>query len=726
MHHNPNNLKEQNDRAHKKRKKSDREKVDEVPQINTDGKMGGEKSKAAPYQDENVFRSTSCPTPYNLETTQTCGDRICDAANNFDSMICFDNVTDGNYMKLLELENAAYEECYQRAMDSPLSPSLPEALQEDMFSPKTDLFPSPSSGVINVEINSNEQYFDVSGVSSNSKDKPTQASKTEVVKLPHMRTPEKSRDAQLVEGGSGPLHKKLSKFFVVFSNIEDNSTISGIVFATKACIASCNLATQVDWEVKSILTALRKEEKLSQKEKASVLLTLLLFNFFTASTLTFGKLWDGNLVHCMKSYAEHICTVMSDAEARTLLLENCPLQELLRLIEDLLIEGKIIVNNEVPAETLSDCDFRINGDLDCANKFSSDVASSEQLIAGSIILASICTATNHVGFLFHASYDILRFCKWDSLVVLTILHIFAYLGGEKFFISAVSFRLMIIVLKSLVMFLEGENLSVATASCPLSINQLHTQFGMNAKCPFSEGAESVDIVACLLLEEIKGCLHLGMDRVDLSDSRFTSDNYNAGQQSNPEAVQCAINTSCDVPCCLEKCTTSATQPHVLKNVTLCHLGDVLSLVELVANKVSWQWTGIKLVPQLLNMLDSCEEEKFVIAIIVLLGQLGRIGVVTGGYGDRGVENLRCKLFAYLCRTSSMKCLSLQIATATALFRLLPVDLETLLHTNTSLTTYSKSVSDDAETLRKWFSGLDKDQQKLLSGVLSRSSDVYNK
>lgn len=103
----------------------------------------------------------------------------------------------------------------------------------------------------------------------------------------------------------------------------------------------------------------------------------------------------------------------------------------------------------------------------------------------------------------------------------------------------------------------------------------------------------------------------------------------------------------------------------------------------------------------------------------------RLGVGVGGYDDRGVENLRCNLFSYLCRNSSTKAGSpLQIATATALFGLLPLDLETLLQTEFNLPASScKSISDDAVNLRKWFSGLDKNQRDLLCGIL-RCTDVY--
>ena len=264
---------------------------------------------------------------------------------------------------------------------------------------------------------------------------------------------------------------------------------------------------------------------------------------------------------------------MSVAETRILFVENYSLHELLSLIEDFLIEGKVIVNNRVYAETLS-CDLRVNDFLDCVNQVSSDVASSEQLVAASIILASVCAATDYVGFICDASYHILQSCKWDSLMVLTILHIFAYLGGEKFF-NIDNFGLMVTVLKSLIMFLEDESPSVASACLP-SINQLHAELCMNVKCPFSEGAESIDAVVCLLLEEIK--------RINLSDSGLMSDNYDAELWYNQGAVQCAISKNCDVPC-LKKCLISATQPDALMNVNFCRLNDVLSLVELVANKM---------------------------------------------------------------------------------------------------------------------------------------------
>lgn len=105
----------------------------------------------------------------------------------------------------------------------------------------------------------------------------------------------------------------------------------------------------------------------------------------------------------------------------------------------------------------------------------------------------------------------------------------------------------------------------------------------------------------------------------------------------------------------------------------------------------------------------------------------RVGIDNGGYEDRGVETLRCNLFAYLCRISSTKAtLSVQIATVNILFGLLPTGLEALFLTKISPSAYSKTVSDNVEILRKWFFGLgQEDQQVLLSGILKQTG-VYIK
>lgn len=236
------------------------------------------------------------------------------------------------------------------------------------------------------------------------------------------------------------------------------------------------------------------------------------------------------------------------------------------------MEGKVMVYDKVPVGTMSE--------QDVGSSLHLEAASVEQLLAGSVILASVCAATDHVEFIKDSMYNILRFCKWDSLMMLTILHVYAYLGGPKFFCH----NLVVTVLKSLIMHLEGENLPVVSASCLPSVNQLHTELWMNVECPFLEGAESIETVVFLLLENVRNCLQ-EVEVDNLTNSRSLSDKYNFRQSFNQKAVQCVIDLECDAACCLRKCMVSASQPHVSEKASICHLTDVLSLVELVASKM---------------------------------------------------------------------------------------------------------------------------------------------
>jgi hypothetical protein len=74
--------------------------------------------------------------------------------------------------------------------------------------------------------------------------------------------------------------------------------------------------------------------------------------------------------------------------------------------------------------------------------------------------------------------------------------------------------------------------------------------------------------------------------------------------------------------------------------------------------------------------------------------------------------LRCNLSVFLSRDATRKAgLPIQIATVTALLGLLPPDFETLVQRNVKIqATASQSVL--ADSVRKWFSLLSKEQQDL--------------
>ncbi|GMY38164.1 hypothetical protein FCV25MIE_33408 [Fagus crenata] len=618
------------------------------------------------------------------------------------TLVSFEDVADGDHMKLLALDNAADEESYRVALEVPLSPSLPNI----------DFHGVESFDVDNSEALVVECAYE--GLSTN-KENLVGMSNLPISRHEELKFP--------VESELGPSHDDIPKYCVVFPDMRDRNTVYRIFCAAKTCIARCSLLSQTEWVVPKILLALKMEENLLLVEKVCVFFTLLLLNFSTAAPRKFGSVLNKDSILCMDSFARHIQAVMSDVETRSIFADFGCVDELLSLIEDFLIFGRVIVYDNVSSETFIECDSRIDFLLDGVNIVLLYVAASaDVLVAGSIILASICASIDHIGFICETSYNIFLRRACDSSLVLTILHVFAYLGGQKFF-SLSNYKLMMMVLKSIVMLLEGVNLSVDAASCPSSVSKVQLQFHPCVKCPFSEGAISVDTLTLLLLELLQNIAVFGTTNHDVIksfnalNSGVLCDNFKSEQYSSHEEVLCVADLNCEVSCGLDKCEMPTTKSDSAVKWTLCHLSDVLSLVELIACNMSWDWTSVKMVPQLLKVLESCVLENFAAAIVVLLGQLGMLGVDAGGYEDTGVENLRCNLSAFLSRDATMKAgLPIQIATVTALLGLLPLDFETLLQSNVKLqATASQSVLVDF--IRKWFSLLSKEQQELSVSLL---------
>lgn len=99
----------------------------------------------------------------------------------------------------------------------------------------------------------------------------------------------------------------------------------------------------------------------------------------------------------------------------------------------------------------------------------------------------------------------------------------------------------------------------------------------------------------------------------------------------------------------------------------------------------------------------------------------RLGVDSVGYEDKGVEFLRQKLSAFLCRDSATSTgLPTQIATVTSMLSLMSSDFRTIIQSNVNPSGIS-SQSDPAQSIRKWFSLLPKKQQDLSSSLLQAAS-----
>ncbi|KAD3642074.1 hypothetical protein E3N88_31298 [Mikania micrantha] len=187
-------------------------------------------------------------------------------------------------------------------------------------------------------------------------------------------------------------------------------------------------------------------------------------------------------------------------------------------------------------------------------------ASLQELVVGAVLLASVCEAFDCVDFLCDMSYTVSRV---TSSLALTLLHVFAYVCEEKLLHHG-DYHLVMTVIKSLVTYCEMEKLSIGFPSC--------------AKCPFSTGSVSMEELVLLLLKKLSDCsIHMSGMMTDKSS--------------------------------------------IVPDDTTSDLGNVLSLLELLATKMSWGWVCKNIVSKLLKMLEACVMETPLASIFVLLGQM---------------------------------------------------------------------------------------------------------
>ncbi|WCJ34296.1 maternal effect embryo arrest 22 [Euphorbia peplus] len=652
------------------------------------------------------------------------------------------DVNDGDYMKLLDLDNSADEECFREAMEMPLSPTLPEIeISAEIFDVDTShvgdsldkgvrndmeiIVPSHSFDMIKVDASSNNCRYEASGL-ENERDSNRRSKDTEVVQLSSIP---RSGDGGLVSSNISSISKLESKhdsilaYCVVFSDIKNSGSISRIYTVTRICWLSCSVDTERDCILQKILHFLKMEDKLSPKEKACVLFTLLLLNFSACLAGDFGSYSDKDFIFCSDSFSAQINAVMSDVEARSLFMDFCFTDGLLGLFEDFLLNGQLVLHTGVSSEASSECDARMSAFLDGVNiSLSYEPASSDQVLAGSCILALICTAVDRIELIWEASYNLLRSHKYDNNVLLTILHIFANFSGKKFF-SSKEYSLTMTVVKSIVTNLEREIPSV-TSTCHSSLPEPKVWFHPCVECPFD--AVSKDTALLVLSEKLHSYAHITLHQMDvgsLSNSQDVYCNYNTKYNTSETEVSCGIDVNCDASCVLSASVMPTAHFNSVGSGTLCELSDVLSLVELLACYMSWEWTSGKIIPVLLESLEKPIQDHFAVAIFILLGQLGRLGVAAHNYEDKEVENLRCRLRNFLCldnTNSPPMSLSVQIATTVSLLQLLSLNVEGVFKSD--LKVQEVTTQSFVDHIRKWFSLLSQEQQNLALGVLKSTEE----
>ncbi|KAI4303655.1 hypothetical protein MLD38_039257 [Melastoma candidum] len=508
-----------------------------------------------------------------------------------------------------------------------------------------------------------------------------------------------------------------AEFCVISSDITDIESISNIFKATRSCMVQASLPSQSGHPVPSISILSSMEEKLPVKEKMCV--------FFSVLLLKLSHAWPGSaccgmnraMLNCMDSFKELLITVMADHKMRSLFQEDSQVEYLLHIIEDFLMDGRVALWHGTcctpEVSSIRDLGTAWNGN---DGLFPPKTASTDLLLGGGVVLASICAATNNMGFLCEASYRIFQMHGSDTSLLLTILHAFSYICGKHYF-TFPSYGTLMMVLKSLVSYTEDSLMSASSGSCPMVLDDgSDIRLSSCTGCPFRLKAVSMDEIAVLLMEKVVEAIHLSVvqyNEAGLWSLKSGRLHYEGIDRNNARV--------CSSP--ISQCGKSVIQSEKNLGDDLNHSIELLSLLELIANVVGWEFTHNKIIPSLLSVFSSCISVPIGAGVMVLIGQLGRIGVVTHGYDDVRVDALRnklCEVVRQVTASASDTSFTVQTAVLNALLSLLPIDFVNIVgedHGGTLASASSQSQSLAASSIRKWYSSLSRERQVLADGIL---------
>lgn len=635
----------------------------------------------------------------------------------------FDNIFDGYMLKMLDLDNDGDEERYRKAIQRPLSPILPlvefqstvahemvvsEDLSlssyEEIMNVKEDLAPYSSFDVIGLEIDANSRnsllpvtrFCNVRSENLHKNDNNDQNivhCKSNHPRILNAGTSSSVPGEQgLIDHSETPTCGAFLKYCVVSSENSDNCSISRIYHTASCCLTE--FVDSASTNLQNNLPLLGEADELSSKERASVFFSVLLHYISDIAKADLGEKFNLDLVQFLDFSVQKIWTALSDASSRRMLLQMCHLHDLFFLIDDFLLNGRVVMNGYMPKQTNVGCPSVPKGATDSCLSLSVEQASIHLLIAGGVVLASLCAATDNIGFLVEVSVNLFR-TRLNSWVI-KLLHIFGYICGSRYF-KLEDHILEIRVLKCLVVLLEeGKSLN-HSAACDPCIFRHSSNNSSCGNCPFADGVASVDDIAIALLEKLR---EYATAIIENSHPRSTSNLSNDGWLLSGMGNNASPNV------------VDAHSSYIFCDDYMLRCVDILSLLELVACLMSWDWTHHNIVTPLLQMLESSVPEDLSVSLVILVGQLGRLGVDAKGSEDSGIEALRDWLCARIsCGHSGDFGLHVQFAAVTSLVGLVAMPFEEIVGSDSDPpgTTSQPAAS---KCIRKWFSSLDPEQKSL--------------
>ncbi|XP_057546416.1 uncharacterized protein LOC130825287 isoform X2 [Amaranthus tricolor] len=370
------------------------------------------------------------------------------STHNQDAVSSVLEVMNGDYMKLLDLDDEVAEEQFRMVMERPLSPTLPEF------------------GILEFS-----QKVQAQTVSENI-------------------------EAVYQRGFS--VQNKNQLYFVLFSDMEDIGSVTRIFCATRTCVDQCCLFFQTNWAVQDILGVLLLENELTPREKACVLFSLLLLNF---SAISSNKSVTFQVQEQMVTLSAQMHAVLN-SDTREMLKKICNLHDVLALGEEFVLNRKVLSDVDVSGELLVDCGSSIGIVHQGENTVLwPKIAPTDLVVTGSSILASIYKAVGHLGSLCEFSLKLLHMGRADYSLALSILHNFACLCGEDYFTNS-NYSSVMKVVKSVVAFMEA-SLSKGPIKDLQAGDITWHHFTTCVRCPFKEGSVTLDAVSSELLDELR-------------------------------------------------------------------------------------------------------------------------------------------------------------------------------------------------------------------------------
>ncbi|XP_073005425.1 uncharacterized protein [Typha latifolia] len=501
--------------------------------------------------------------------------------------------------------------------------------------------------------------------------------------------------------------ERTAKYFVMFSNMKERN-LARIVHYVNT-VTNISQKTVVDAE---LLRKIASETELLPEEKASISFSLLLCIIVGMPGASSRFTMNGDFALSAGSFASEINRVIPDGESICLSLESCLSDVLVGLIEDFLFNKEVLMYNDRQYELSSCFPPRKFYLLDGSDMHMySTAATTDQLVCGCVILASICATKDQIYIVLDTSYRILRMGRSDPSWTLLALHVFASICGEKL-LCMDNDSSFVTAIRLLVSLLENRHKS----SCPLSsLNSayLSTEVSPCEQCPFMVDTVCMDNFVCSLLDQMQVYCFSSVEHLDADRSTapliYEIPMRDGKTKHKSEPV---VYIDCHEGCNIYKYgKLNADQVDCFEK-RLCYLTEIISLVELVGCYMSWEWTYNNVVIRLLDMLDSCRFNGPLAALVVLVGQLGRFGVDDGGYHQSDIAKMRGRLSLFIeTNTSGKGSFTVQLSAVGSLLNLLPFTLKEIVNIK-DVIPLDKSLFDHAIQIKKWFAQLSREQEIL--------------